>query len=144
MDQRESHIREDIENTRSAVTEKIEMIEERVHETMEGTKSTIDTVMDSIKRVQGTVEEAKSAVDEVLETLKYTMEETIERVKYTTDLIEQVNRNPWIMFGSAILMGYTLGSVHYKGSFDSRQAHEPRNNVEPERRTPSSSFSSTP
>jgi ElaB/YqjD/DUF883 family membrane-anchored ribosome-binding protein len=135
MDQRESHIRENIEDTRTAVTEKIEMLEGRVHETMEGTKSTIDTVMDSIKRVQGTVEEAKSAVDNILETLKYTMEETIERVKSTTDLIEQVNRNPWIMFGSAIVMGYILSSIDYKRSFDSRHAHERRNNAEPERRT---------
>lgn len=145
MDQRESHIREDLEDTRTAMTEKIEMIEERVHETVEGTKSTIDGVMDSIKRVQGTVAEAKSAIDNVLETIKYTMDETIDRVKYTTDLIEQVNKNPWIMFGSAILMGYVLSSISHRGAFDSRQAHDrQRDNSESERLTSPRSFSSTP
>ena len=135
MDQREDRIRENIEDTRTAVTEKIDMIEGRVHETMEGTKSTIDNVMNGIQRVQGTVEEAKSAVDNILETLKYTMEEAVDRVKSITELIEQVERNPWIMFGSAVMMGYVLGSVDYKGSFGSRHINERRNNAERERRT---------
>ena len=135
MDQRENRIRENIEDTRTAVTEKIETLEGRVHKTMEGTKSTIDNIMDGIKRVQGTVEEAKSAVDNILETFKYTMEETIERVKYTTEIIEQVDRNPWIMFGSAILMGYVLSSIDYKGLYDSGHGREWRNNAERQRRT---------
>jgi uncharacterized protein with von Willebrand factor type A (vWA) domain len=144
MDQRESHIRKDIEGTRSAMTEKLEMIEDRVHETMEGTQSTIDTVMDNIKRVQGTVEEAKSTIDNVLETIKYSMDETIERVKYTTDLIGQVNQNPWIMFGSAILMGYVLSSINQRELFNSPQAHQQRGErAVPESQTSSPSFSPT-
>src|ERR671914_179813 len=126
MDQRENHIRADIEGTRTAMTEKIEMIEDRMHETVEGTQSTIDSVMDNIKRVQGTVEDAKSTVDNIMETIKYTMDETIERVKYTTDLIEQVNQNPWIMFGSAILIGYVLSNLSREKSSGSAQMPEQR------------------
>lgn len=114
MDQKERQSRVEMDETRSAVTEKLEMLEEQVHETMEGTKSTIDGVMNNIKQVQITVEDAKSAVDNVLETAKYAMDETLERVKYATDIMEQVDKNPWIMFGSAILMGYVLSSVNYK------------------------------
>jgi phage-related protein len=156
MDQKESHIRTDIEGTRTAMTEKIEMIEDRMHETVEGTQSTIDNVidnirptidnvMDNIKRVQGTVEDAKSTVDNIMETIKYTMDETIERVKYTTDLIEQVNQNPWIMFGSAMLIGYVLSSMNQGGASDARHAQQPKkDDSEPVRPTSSSSFSTAP
>jgi ElaB/YqjD/DUF883 family membrane-anchored ribosome-binding protein len=126
------------------MTEKLEMIEDRVHETMEGTQSTIDTVMDNIKRVQGTVEEAKSTIDNVLETIKYSMDETIERVKYTTDLIGQVNQNPWIMFGSAILMGYVLSSINQRELLNPPQAHKQRGErAVPEGQTSAPSFSPT-
>jgi len=142
MDQRESHIRQDLEETHAAMAEKIDMIEDRVQETMEGTKSTIDNVMNSVKRVQETVEDARGTIDNVLETIKQTMDETVERVKYTTDLIEQVNQNPWIMFGSAILLGYILSSVNRQGSFGSPQTHERRRaNSEPMDQTTSRSFS---
>jgi ElaB/YqjD/DUF883 family membrane-anchored ribosome-binding protein len=124
MDQRESPIRQDIEETHAAMSEKIEMIEDRVQETIEGTKSTIDNVMNNVQRVQGTIEDAKVTIDSILETIKQTMDETVERVKYTADLIEQVNQNPWIMFGSAVLMGYVLSSINRQGSFGSRHGHE--------------------
>jgi ElaB/YqjD/DUF883 family membrane-anchored ribosome-binding protein len=128
MDQRESHIRKDIDETRAAMTEKIEMIEERVQETMEGTKSTIDHVMDSMKQVQETVDKAKSTVDNIMDTIKYTMDETLERVRYTTDLIDQVNQNPWIMFSSAVMVGYVLGSLkrEVSSSFPTQHAQELR------------------
>jgi ElaB/YqjD/DUF883 family membrane-anchored ribosome-binding protein len=145
MDQRENHIRTDIEGTRTAMTEKIDMIENRMHETMQGTQSTIDNIMDSVKRVQGTVEEAKSTVDNIIETVKYTMDETIERVKYTTDLIEQVNQNPWIMFGSAVLIGYVLSGLNQGGSSAARHARQPRMDTpEPARPTSPGSFSTAP
>jgi len=111
MVQKESDIEKDIEDTRTVMTEKIDMIEGRVNDTMEGTKATIDNVMDKVKGVQGTIEDAKVTIDSLLETVKHTMEETIERVKYTATLIEQVDQNPWIMFGSAILTGYVLSGL---------------------------------
>jgi len=111
MVQKESDIEKDIEDTRAVMTEKIDIIEGRVHETMEGTKATIDNVMDKVKGVQETIEDAKVTIDSLLETVKHTMEETIERVKYTATLIEQVDQNPWIMFGSAILTGYVLSGL---------------------------------
>jgi hypothetical protein len=124
MDQKENHIRKDIDETRAAMSEKIEMIEGRVHETMEGTKSTIDHVMDNVKHVQGTVEQTMSAVDNVIDTIKHSMDETMERAKYTADLIAQVNKNPWIMFGCAILAGYVLSSMDRERSLGSRHDQE--------------------
>jgi uncharacterized membrane protein len=116
MDQRESQLGKDIEDTRAVMAEKIEMIEDRVNKTMEGTKATVGNVMEKVRGVQETIEEAKSTIDNLLETIKYTMEETIERVKYTANLIEQVDQNPWIMFGSAVVTGYVLGGMNQEGA----------------------------
>jgi uncharacterized protein with von Willebrand factor type A (vWA) domain len=112
MDQTQSQLGKDIENTRAVMAEKIEMIEDRVNETMEGTKTRVDNVMHKVKDVQGTLEDAKATVDNLLDTIQQTMEETMERVKSTASLIEQVDQNPWIMFGSAILTGYILSSLN--------------------------------
>lgn len=108
------------------MAEKIEMIEERVNETMEGTKTTIDNVIHKVKDVQGTIEDAKLTVDNLLDTIKQTMEETMERVKSTASLIEQVDQNPWIMFGSAILTGYILSSLNRDNLPSQIYAHETR------------------
>jgi len=112
MVQKEGSLEKDIEDTRAVMTEKIDMIEYRVNETMEGTKATIDNVMEKVKGVQETIDTAKSTIDNILETIKHTMEETIERVKYTSTVIEQVDQNPWIMLGSAVLTGYVLGGLN--------------------------------
>jgi hypothetical protein len=93
------------------MTEKIGMVEERAQETMEGVKSTVDQAMEGFKQVQETMEGAKSAIDTIVETVKLTVDETVERVKGTADLIDQVQQYPWIMLGSAILMGYILGGL---------------------------------
>jgi uncharacterized membrane protein len=124
MVQKQNDLEKDIEDTRAVMTEKIDMIEGRVHETMEGTQTTINNVMDKVKDVQVTIEDAKATIDNVLETIKHTMEETIERVKYTATVIEQVDQNPWIMFGSAVLTGYVLGGMNEgksSGHHDSRE-----------------------
>jgi uncharacterized protein with von Willebrand factor type A (vWA) domain len=129
MDQRESHVGKDIENTRAVMAEKIDMIEGRVHETMEGTKVKIDNVMDKVKGVQGTIEDAKTTIDDLLETIKQTMEETVERVKSTATLIEQVDQNPWIMFGSAVLTGYVLSTLNQGRSMGHSHTGEQRRGV---------------
>src|SRR5262245_19117744 len=112
MAQKERELERGIEDTRAVMAEKIDMIENRVSETMEGTKETIDSVMDKVKGVQETIDNARSTIDNVLETIKHTMEETVERVKYTATVIEQVDQNPWIMLGSAVLTGYVMGGLY--------------------------------
>ncbi len=116
MVQKESSLERDIEDTRAVMTEKIDMIENRMNETMEGTKSTINNVMEKVKGVQETIDSTKSTIDSILDTIKSTMEETIERVKYTSTVIEQVDQNPWIMLGSAVLTGYVLGGLNEGGA----------------------------
>jgi ElaB/YqjD/DUF883 family membrane-anchored ribosome-binding protein len=143
MPQKESDIRQDIEGTRAAMTEKIEMVEERMQETMEGARSTVDSAMHGFKQIQETVEKAKSTADSIIESVKSTVDETIERAKYTSDLVAQVNQNPWIMFGTAALVGYILGSLAHEKSSDTRRmpdrpAHHagPGSPVSPEQAAP--------
>jgi hypothetical protein len=59
-------------------------------------------------RVQETVGGAKAAVDEILESVQGTVHETVERMQPAADLFEHVQRNPWLLLGGAILMGYFL------------------------------------
>jgi ElaB/YqjD/DUF883 family membrane-anchored ribosome-binding protein len=120
MDYRENDIRRDIEETRAAMSGKIGLIEERVQEAMEGAKSTVDSVMHGFKQIQEMVEKAKSTADNIIESIKTTVDETIERAKYTSDLVAQVNQNPWIMFCTAALIGYILGSLAHETSSDAR------------------------
>ena len=124
MHQKEDDIRQGIEETRTAMTEKIEMIEERVQETMEGARSTVNSAMHGFRQIQETVEKAKSTADSIIDSVKTTVDETIERAKYTSDLVAQVNQNPWIMFGTAALVGYILGSLAHEASSDARRTAE--------------------
>jgi ElaB/YqjD/DUF883 family membrane-anchored ribosome-binding protein len=109
------------------MTEKMGQVEERAQETMEGVKSTVDQAMAGFTQVQETVEGAKSAVDTLLESVKLTVDETVERVKTTADLadlLDQVQQHPWLMLGSAILLGYILGSLAKHTSSASGQMPE--------------------
>jgi hypothetical protein len=116
MHQREMAIKQNIEETRAEMDKKIGMIENRVHGTVEQARLTVDTVVDKVKHVQETVQEAKSKVDNIIEAVSIAMNETVERATYTTHLIKEVNKNPWIALGGAILFGYILGSVNQRKS----------------------------
>jgi hypothetical protein len=112
MDEREAYIRRNIDATREAMSEKIERLEGRIHKAVEVPKSAIDTVVGNIDQVKYTINETKSAIDNGLEVINHAVEETIIRVKTTADHIAQLERNPWIMFGSAILLGCAIGSLN--------------------------------
>ena len=125
MDQTEEHIKRNIEETRAAMSNKIEKIEDRVHETVEGTKTTIDNIVGNINRVKGGIDETKSAIDSSIEAIKSAVDEAVERVKYTADLIEQVKQNPWVMFGTAVMVGYVMGSLNREESSGMQRTHQP-------------------
>lgn len=88
MDQEPDVIREQIDETRSALTDKLETLEEQVRETVQSAKAT----------VEGTLENVKSSV-----------QETVQTVKRTFDLPYQVDRHPWAMLGGSFLAGLALG-----------------------------------
>jgi hypothetical protein len=112
MDQTEIYIKRNIETAREAMTEKIEQLEKRIHQAVVVPKLAIDEMIGNIDELKGGMEETKSAIDHGLDTITQAAEETIIKIKSTADYIAQVEHDPWIMFGSAILMGYAIGSLN--------------------------------
>ena len=81
-------IRQQMDETRTAMTDKIETLEQQV----------VDTV-----------QAASAAVSETVQTVKDSVHETVETVKDTFDLPRQVERRPWTMMAGATALGYLGG-----------------------------------
>jgi ElaB/YqjD/DUF883 family membrane-anchored ribosome-binding protein len=121
----------------AAVTENLGRVEERVQETVDGITSTVERALEGFTQLQETVEGAKAAVEEVLERVHVALKDTIDGVKTTVERIDpaqlqqnpwtvvhataelvdpaHMNQNPWILIGSAIVMGYLLGTLERGG-----------------------------
>jgi ElaB/YqjD/DUF883 family membrane-anchored ribosome-binding protein len=111
MDQRTGHSQRSSEAQGAVKTEDMARVEERMQETIEGIKSTVDSALEGFKQVQDTVDGAKTAVDETIESVKATVHEAVERVQPLAGFLDYVRQNPWLLMGSAVLMGYILGSL---------------------------------
>ena len=112
MDQTEIHRIRDIEETRRAMGEKIEMIANRIHNTIVGPKIAADRLIENLNRARQAMQEAPSTTGNSVHPIHHAVAETIERLKATIDVIEQVKRDPWVMLGSAVVMGYVLGTLN--------------------------------
>lgn len=113
MDDKEAHIRREMEYTRAAMTAKIGMIQERLEETVEETGSTVvkvmNTVLEQVKRVQDVIENMTSTVDATVERVQDTANKTLTQGKPGIEIIADIYQRPWVMMGTAMLMGYVLG-----------------------------------
>src|SRR5207249_6602060 len=83
-------IRDQIEDTRSALTAKLETLEQGVKET---------------------VHDAKAAVTDTIENVKETVKGTVETVKDTLDIRGYVQEYPWPMLAGSVGLGFALGCV---------------------------------
>lgn len=103
-------IREQIEETRSALTDKLETLEGQVRET---------------------VQSAKATVEDTLETVKSSVQNTVESVKQTFDLSYQVDRHPWAMTGGSFVVGFLLGN-YLEGRRQTREVRPPQPTTSPQ------------
>jgi len=92
-------IRQQMEETRSALSDKLQTLEQQV----------VETVSEANTAVADTVETVKEAVQNTVDTVKETVDETLERVKDTFDVPLQVRRHPWLMVGGSVALGYAGG-----------------------------------
>src|SRR5262245_24400559 len=92
-------IRQQMEETRSALTEKLETLEHQV----------IGTVAEANTAVADTVDNVKEAVQDTVEVVKETVQETVESVKQTLDISVQMDRHPWLFLGASVAAGYVAG-----------------------------------
>jgi ElaB/YqjD/DUF883 family membrane-anchored ribosome-binding protein len=94
-------IRQNIEETRSALTEKLESLEQEVKDTVTGAK----------EAVTETVEAVKETVENTVSTVKETVHETVSTVKRTFDLRYQTDQHPWTMVGGSLAAGFVAGCL---------------------------------
>jgi len=106
-------IRQQMEETRTALTQKLETLEEKVVSTVQGATSA----------VTDTVENVKEAVEETVTTVKDTVQDTVETVRDSLDVERHVQRRPWLMFGGSVLLGFVAGQLLHSGG---RRRYRPR------------------
>lgn len=123
MDQEGIQIKKSINETRIAMGEKIDMITNRVHDTIVGPKIAADNLIENLVQAKKAMQEQTLVIDKCDMPIHHAVAETIERVKAILYLIERVNRDPWIMFGSALLVGYIIGSLNRGNLLAIRNAH---------------------
>jgi ElaB/YqjD/DUF883 family membrane-anchored ribosome-binding protein len=143
MDQKSGHSQRIIGEQQAVMTEHLERVNAQVQETLDGVRSTVDSALEGFTQVQETVDGAKTAVEEVLERVHVALKDTLEGVKTTAERMDpaqlqqhpwtivhtmaelldpaHMNQNPWILIGSAIVMGYLLGTLEL-GSLGNEQA----------------------
>jgi hypothetical protein len=110
MDHRTGQTQRPIDERQASVTEKTGTVEGQVQDAVDRVKGTVEGAREGFKQVQEMVNGAIPEDGEMLERVQGTAHETVERLKPTADLLEQVQQNLWLLMGSAILLGYILGS----------------------------------
>jgi hypothetical protein len=122
MDQKEIHIKRNIDETRGEMGEKIDMIANRIHNTIVGPKVAADNLIQNLNEYRKAMQDTTLVTDNGANAINQAVAETIERVKATINIIEQVKQDPWIMLASAMLIGYVLGNINRGDLFSLRHA----------------------
>jgi len=98
-------IRDQMQETRTALTEKIEALEQKVSNTVEAATSTVtETVQNVTEAVQDTVGTVQETVQDTVSTVKDTVRDTF-------DLPGHVQRHPWAALAGSVAVGYIAGRL---------------------------------
>lgn len=104
----EALIREQMEESRTALSEKLETLEQKVSDTVQGAAAAVNETVETIKETVYTV---KETVQDTVSAVKGSVQEGVATVKDWMDLRAHVEHCPWTMTGGAVLVGYLLGSM---------------------------------
>lgn len=94
-------IRDQMQETRTALTEKLDTLQQKV----------ADTVDSITTPVAETVQTVKEAVSDTVDSVKETVSDTVETVKETFNLSRQVEQHPWPMMLGSLATGFVLGRL---------------------------------
>lgn len=94
-------IRDQMQETRTALTEKLDTLQQKVS----------DTVENITTPVTETVQSVKEAVSDTVESVKDTVSGAAESVKETLDVQRHVERHPWPMMLGGVAVGFVLGRL---------------------------------
>lgn len=122
MAQKEIQI-SDIHATRCAMSEKIDMIVNRLHSIVAGPKRAVDICLENLRQAKQAIEAPASVTAHNGTPVQRAVAETIEQAKACLHLSKGVEQDPWMMLGSAFLMGYILGSSRDGNSSTGHRAY---------------------
>lgn len=105
-------IRDQMQETRTALTEKLEALEQQVTGAVQSTTSAVtETVENLTETVQETVGTVKETVEATVDTVSDTVDKTVETVKSTFDISGHVERHPFAMVFGSLAAGFFLGRM---------------------------------
>jgi len=105
-------IRDQMQDTRTALTEKLAALEQTVAQTVQNTTSTVTETVQSVKdAVQDTVGTVKDTVAQTVDSVKGAAESTVETVKETFNLPRHIENYPWAAMLGSVAVGYVVGRL---------------------------------
>jgi ElaB/YqjD/DUF883 family membrane-anchored ribosome-binding protein len=129
-----SAIRNQMDETRTALAEKIELLEKQV----------TDTVQGAAQSVGDTVENVKHAVEDTVNSVKTTVQESVHAVSEALSLSHHVERHPWPMMAGAVAVGFVGGYMLFSRSDDQRADAKFRRLASSQGRPPEQEYGATP
>jgi ElaB/YqjD/DUF883 family membrane-anchored ribosome-binding protein len=98
-------IRDQMQETRTALTEKLTALESQVSGTVQSATAAVTETVEAVKEsVTGTVGAVKDTVQETVSTVK-------DSVKDAFDLPGHVERHPWVAMLGSVAVGYVAGRL---------------------------------
>jgi len=105
-------IRDQMQETRTALTEKLDTLQQKVADTVESITTPVTETVQTVKEaVTGTVDSVKETVAGTVDSVRETVAGTVESVKDTFNLSKQVEQHPWPMMFGSLAAGFLLGRV---------------------------------
>jgi ElaB/YqjD/DUF883 family membrane-anchored ribosome-binding protein len=105
-----SAIRNQMDETRTAMAAKIELLEKQVTNTVQG----------AAQSVGDTVETVKHAVEDTVNSVKSTVQESMHAVGEAFSIQHHVEKHPWPMMAGAVAVGFVGGYMLFSRSENQR------------------------
>jgi ElaB/YqjD/DUF883 family membrane-anchored ribosome-binding protein len=115
MDDEPEVIRQQMDETRTALADKLGRLEQQVSDTVHSAVETVESVRTAATE---TVESVRNSVQNTVDSVKQSVRDTVETVTDTFDLELQVDRHPWTMVAGAAAVGF-VGGYLYSSSRES-------------------------
>jgi len=112
----EDLIREQMEETRTALSDKLETLENKVVSTVEGASDNVTETVESVTdKVQETVASVTDTVQETVAAVKEGVREGVNAVQNMLDCKQHFQNHPWMMLGGSIVAGFALAEFLSRG-----------------------------
>jgi ElaB/YqjD/DUF883 family membrane-anchored ribosome-binding protein len=129
-----SAIRNQMDETRTALAEKIELLEKQVTNTVQG----------AAQSVGDTVESVKHAVEDTVNSVKTSVQDGMHAVGEALSLQHHVERHPWPMMAGAVAVGFVGGYMLFARSENQRAEDKFRRLASSQGRPPEQQYGAYP